>query len=246
MKIALATLKLSKNKYENLKNIEKYIIQAANNHSKLIVFSEAALTGLINNDDPINDLKLGEKIPGKVTQKLSELAKIYNMDIILGLFENDNNKLYDSAIFIDKFKGIKLKYRRISLGWHSEKADKNIYGKGKNIPIINTSYGKLSIIICGDLFDDNIVNRLKNKNIDLLFVPMARSFEDNTFNQRKWDNEEEIYYTERVKQIGIKTFIVNYLSDFDYSFGGTFYISNRGKMLSKYPLGKEGILYVNI
>jgi hypothetical protein len=40
-----------------------------------VVFPEAGLTGLINNDDPAHDLPLGREISGAVTDRLAPLAR---------------------------------------------------------------------------------------------------------------------------------------------------------------------------
>lgn len=54
----------------NFQNIIRFINKATDKKADLVLFSESALTGLINNGDPIHDLSLGVEIPGTETDSL--------------------------------------------------------------------------------------------------------------------------------------------------------------------------------
>jgi predicted amidohydrolase len=64
MKAALVVNRVLPDVDANLANILKAAHAAADEGADLVVFPEAALTGLINNDDPAHDLPLGQPIPG--------------------------------------------------------------------------------------------------------------------------------------------------------------------------------------
>lgn len=178
--------------------------------------------------------------------KESKVKKIY---ISIGTFERENNKIYDSVFFFDPEREIPFKYRRISKGWHSEKASSEIYCEGDRVEIFQTKFGKFSFLIYSDLFEDNLINEVKKLNPDFVIIPFARCFEDGSYNQKRWDEEEKPFYIERVKLLGIPTFFVNYLASKELgggSFGGAMFVSGEGEIIKEYPLGQEGILYVEI
>ena len=111
MKVALAVNKITSDIENNFENIKSFIRQAGDEEADLILFPETALTGLINNDDPEHDLKLGIEIPGKYTDQLCQEAKDASINVAIGVFERDGSKLYDSAFFITREGEIGLKYR---------------------------------------------------------------------------------------------------------------------------------------
>ncbi len=249
MKVALAVNQICEDINSNLKTIKKMIGEATDHNCDLILFPEAAITGLINNDNPEHDLSLGELISGDITNQLCEIAIKNSINIVIGMLEREEKKLYDTAIFITSDGKISLKYRRISSGWHGEKADPNIYCQGHTIQILETKFGKFAILICGDLFDEKIIKKVKILKPNYILFLMARNFEDNSYDQERWDKEEKNEYVKQMKKIGAATFMVNYFDNGslnDFSFGGAMAVSKAGNIISELPLGREGILFVEL
>jgi N-carbamoylputrescine amidase len=196
----------------NLTIISEMAHQAADGGADLVLFPEAALTGLINNDNPACDLPLGQIIPGPITEMLSSLTRKRGIWFAVGLLERDGKELYDSAILIDPKGEIKLKYRRIQPQWHGRKADPDVYCQGKEVKKINTPLGAFTFLICGDLFEDNLAAQVRKLQSDWLLFPFARCFDDGTYDQARW-NEAKSEYLERIKLVRTTTFMVNYLAD---------------------------------
>lgn len=71
MKVALIINRVTYDIETNLSTIKRMSNEATDAGVDLILFPEAALTGLINNDDPSHDLPLGQIIPGPITEILS-------------------------------------------------------------------------------------------------------------------------------------------------------------------------------
>lgn len=177
MKAALIVPKLLPDFQTNLETIQRMANNAVNSGAKLILFPEASITGLINNDDPVHDLPLGQEIPGPITNKLSSFCRQNNVCLGIGMIEREDKKLYDSAVLINPRGSICLKYRRNHPQWHGRKADPDVYCQGTTIPKTNTSFGTVSFLICGDLFDDDIVSRTAALQPDWVFYLLARSFD---------------------------------------------------------------------
>jgi len=242
MKIALAVNSVVSDRAENLANIIRLAQEAAVRGAHLVLFPEAAPTGLVNNDDPEHDLPLGETTRGRTIRKLRQLSSANLIWIGAGFLERSRRTLYDSAALIDPLGQILLKYRRISPGWHGKEADPLSYGHGEDVPVAETTFGRVGFLICGDLFDDGIVARLREKQPDLVLFPFARSFEDGSWDTERWERDEKWAYAERVEFLGATTLMVNYLSKIDGCFGGAMVVSPSGEITHELSPGDSGIL----
>ena len=114
----------------NLDRVEQMTADAAGSGARLVLLPEAALTGLINNDDPAHDLPLGQSIPGPATDRLGAVARLHSLWVGFGLFERDGDCLYDSAVLIAPDGSVALKYRRNQPQWHGIAAGPAIYRQG--------------------------------------------------------------------------------------------------------------------
>ncbi|MBU1355832.1 MAG: carbon-nitrogen hydrolase family protein [Candidatus Edwardsbacteria bacterium] len=248
-RFALAVPKLSPTIEGNLKTLITFTEKASNEGADLVLFPEACLTGLINNDQPDHDLLLGQTVPGSITDKLCSLSAEKNISIALGLLERVKNSLYDTAILISPDQGIVLKYRRMSPGWHGLQADQNRYRQGTGIESCGIAGLRTAFLICGDLFVDAICSRLSAVNPQILFLPMSRSFANGSADQERWNTEELPEYSKRVAAIKVPTLMVNYIGcreQGDTSFGGAVVFSADGQIKDQLPLGKPGMIYFDL
>ncbi len=249
MRAALIAHRVLPDVEANLSEILRWIEKAARSGADLIVFSEAALTGLINTDEPAVDLLLGQTIPGPLTETLAQQARRRHIWLALGLLEREGNRLYDSAVLLAPDGCIALKYRRIQPQWHGKRADPAVYCQGHELPAAQTPLGSFVFLICGDLFDDGLVQRVRHLGPDYLLIPFARCFDDGSYDQRRWDREERPVYVERVKLTDATALMVNYLADRELlggAFGGAMVVSGNGVMIDCLPLGRPGMLVVDL
>lgn len=244
MKVALVVNRVYENIEENIKNIVNYINEAADKGADLVLFPETAVTGIINNDEPEHDIKLGMSIPSKTTDLFCEIAKTRKINVAIGIFELDNGSLYDTAIFINREGDIGLNYRRISKGWRSPKVDTNFYKEGTEVCSYKSDIGKICFLICGDINDKHLVEEVRKIKPDYLLYPFARAFYDGSIDNEKWEKEEMNDYIDKFKETGAMTFMTNYLDE--HYFGGAFVVTPEGKRLGSLELGKEGILIVDV
>lgn len=209
---------------------------------QLVCFPECALTGLIDAEDYKTDVELAVKIPGNTTDEIGVLAKTHNIYIAAGILERDHERIYDSVVLFDNKGEIILKYRRINPQWHSPNAPKNLYMEGTIFNTASTSLGKIAFAICGDMFDDTVVAKVRRARPDYLIVPLARSFADYT--QDWWDREEKWAYVRQVAKIGITSFLVNsFESQAKWpSFGGSLVVSSDGRIIAETQVGGSSFL----
>jgi len=249
MKAALIVHRVVHDAEANLRTILRRVRQASIAGADLVLFAEAALTGLANNDHPTHDLALGVEVPGRVTERLSSAAVAHGVWLGLGLLEREGTHLYDTALLITPVGQLGLRYRRMQPQWHSPRADPSVYQQGTELPVLGTPLGRFAFLICGDLFADPIVERFRALRPDWLLYPLARCFSDGAADQRRWEEEELPDYVQRVRRTGATALMVNYLAERDLqggAFGGAGVVRPDGEVLASLPLGEEGMLLVDL
>ncbi|MFQ6042501.1 MAG: carbon-nitrogen hydrolase family protein, partial [Candidatus Poribacteria bacterium] len=230
----------------NLTTISDMANEAADAAADLVVFPEAALTGLINNDEPTHDLPFGQPIPGPVTDVLAKLSRERRIWLAIGLLEREGDRLYDSAVLFTPDGEISLKHRRIQPQWHGRNADPSVYCQGAELPKTETPLGSFAFLICGELFDDELIQRVRDLRPDWLLFPFARCFDEDCQCEQRWNREEKAEYAKRVKLAEVTTLMTNYLSEIDGCFGGAMVVSGDGTVVDSFPPGKVGILMVDL
>jgi len=247
MKLALCVNHIRKEILQNIESMKRYISEAAHNGADCIVFSEAALTGLINIDDPSHDLALSFYLDDPEIKGIFEFSASCGIDVAFGFFEKKDGYIYDSAVYFDHQTNSKYVYRRISEGWFGLEADKSMYKCGSGTDVFSTGIGKVSFLICGDLFDEKLVEAVRVNDSELGIVPFARCFAAGIDPVKEWNSVEKNAYVAQVKKIGKETVLVNYISGCgqeDY-FGGAMYVGKDGNIRAEKLLFEEGILYVD-
>jgi len=107
-----------------------------------------------------------EKVPdGKSTQRLIEIAVKYDVTVLAGLVETDNeDKLYNTYICVDK-NGLKAKYRKI------HPFISKYLSPGTEYVVFNIKDWKCGILIC---YDNNVVENVRATSLlgaEIIFAP---------------------------------------------------------------------------
>lgn len=224
------------------------IAEASRTGADLVLFSEAAVTGLINDGDPSHDLPLGQAIPGPVTERVALAARENSIYVGLGLLERDGCSLYDSAVLLDPEGRIALKYRRISPGWRDRHCDARVYREGDAIGRTDTRLGSFAFLICGDLFEEGVAQRVRHMQVDFLLYPFARCF-DGTYDHQLWNREVKGEYVRQAALTGTTVLMVNYLATKEFdggTFGGAMVVGPSGQVFAEFPIGRPGLLLVDV
>lgn len=251
MRAGLGVIRVGEDPAANLGAMARMAHDASRAGVDLLLFPEAALTGLINDDDPVHDLLLGQPIPGPATETLGTVARELGLWIAFGLLERAGNCLYDAAVLLDADGALQLSYRRINPQWHGKAASLDVYRQGTCVNSAVTPWGRVAFLLCGDLFDDRVVAQARATAPDLVLLPFARAFVGAGVDQERWNREEMPHYAERVRLVGTPTLMVNYLADrtiqpADASFGGAFVVLHDGTVAAQKPLGEAGLLQVDL
>lgn len=131
----------------NLQRIQDSVKNAHNNNCDIILLPECSDLSWTH---PSSYSKASE-IPGKYSEVISNLAREYNIDICCGLTEKAEDKIYNSAIYVDNKGNLIEKYRKINV-----LSKGGIYSIGNKLSVFQTRLGKVGINICSDNYANSI------------------------------------------------------------------------------------------
>jgi len=150
----------------NFRRIEYALEQAEAGHADLAVFPESSILGWENPEAH----HLAYPIPGADSGRIAALARKHEMMIAIGLDEKDGDRLFDSAILVDKSGRILWKHRKINV--LPELMDPPYAeGRPQDIGVVETEFGRFALLICADTFVDSHFARVKSLKPDLMLVP---------------------------------------------------------------------------
>ena len=149
----------------NLGRSLHFIRRAAERGADLIVLPELANSGCDLGTHALA-LELGEEFPGGPTvQAWKEHAQHSGVCVVGGLLEREGDTLYNSAVLLAP--GVAGRYRKTHL-WNKEKF---LYEPGQELPVFDTSVGRIGILICYDAWFPEAARTLALKGAQMLCVP---------------------------------------------------------------------------
>jgi predicted amidohydrolase len=192
LKIAVAQFQPKDGDKEyNLSVIDKLTSKAKDAGAEVISFHEMSITAYTFFKDLSRDevKSYAEKVPGKSTQRLIEIATKYDITVLAGLVEiDDEDKLYNTYICVDK-NGLKAKYRKI------HPFISKYLSPGNEYVVFNIKNWKCGILIC---YDNNVVENVRATSLlgaEIIFAPHVtmctpssmpgRGFVDDTLWQKR-------------------------------------------------------------
>lgn len=151
----------------NLSVIDKLTAKAKEGGAEVVSFHEMSITAYTFFKDLSRDEveSYAEKVPGKSTQRLIEIAAKYDITVLAGLVEiDDEDKLYNTYICVDK-TGLKAKYRKI------HPFISKYLSPGNEYVVFNIKDWKCGILIC---YDNNVVENVRATSLlgaEIIFAP---------------------------------------------------------------------------
>ena len=167
LRVALAQIPIEDGNLEhNMRLAEEAAREAARQKADFLNLPEAADWGWLYQQARRDALP----IPGKYTDFLAALARRHRMWVSAGCLEKDRDKVYNSAVIIDRAGRIVLKHRKIdTLPWLT----KDLYDRGntEDIRTVDTEFGRLALTICADNFNLKNPQRAADQGAWLLIAP---------------------------------------------------------------------------
>src|SRR6185437_768252 len=151
----------------NLSVIDKLTAKAKNAGADVISFHEMSVTAytFFKDLDRKQVHKLAEIIPeGKSTKELIHIAAKYDMAVLAGLVELENDQFYNTYICVDK-TGLKAKFRKI------HPFISKYFSPGNEYIVFDIQGWKCGILIC---YDNNVIENVRAVTLlgaEIIFAP---------------------------------------------------------------------------
>lgn len=176
----------------------------------IVVFPEYCLTGFTEWDFS------GKHYYEEIVSVARFMAYMLRIWIIMGVLEPCDDTAYNSAVVIDDSGRIILRHRKVE--------EPMRFCRGQGFSFADTRYGRLGVLICGDLYNDEIVEEASRKNPRIVFVPM--DYQPETVDY----SEERSVLAGRARMLGSYLVVVNTYMHHG-SFGSGWVFSPSGELL---------------
>ena len=112
--------------------------------------------------------EMAEPIPGPTTNRMAEIAKAHGMYVVCPLPERDGDRLYNTAVFIDRNGEIIGKYHK-----YQPTIGEMEHGiiPGVDAEVFETDFGKVGAAICFDMKFIEVGQRLSANGAKIVFFP---------------------------------------------------------------------------
>lgn len=220
----------------NFAELESRLEEASRFAPDLILLPECTLTGYLYEEADLE--RFAEPLTSPSVERLANLAQRFGVFLCAGFLERAPEGVYNAALLFDRSGHLCLHHRKVE--------EQPPFLCGKTFRSVSTELGWAGILICGDLFNQEVVAQVLSKT-DFLLVPMSRSFAGRSPDAERWAQEERQAYLDVVRQIGVLTFIVNALEEevAEPAFGGALAVAGDGTLLAETPHGTDKLLIVD-
>jgi len=258
MKIALIQQKYHASKDATISTTTQNIIEAAKNSAELIVLQELHQNEYFCQSENINFFDYATDFEQDIAF-WSNIAKENNIVLITSLFEKRAPGLYhNTAVVFEKDGSIAGKYRKMHIPDDPGFYEKFYFTPGDlGFEPIQTSVGKLGVLVCWDQWYPEAARIMTLKGADLLIYPTAIGWFDEDSDEEKSRQLASWITIQRSHAIanGIPVLACNRVGfEADSSevmkgihfWGNSFVCGAQGEMLAQADNKNETILYANI
>ena len=159
----------------NIDNCFKMIDVAAEQGAQIICTQELFITDYFCRTQDTQFFKYAIKIPGALTERFCKKAAELRVVLIISLFEEAMNGVYyNTSVVIDADGKYLGKYRKMHIPQDPYFEEKFYFTPGDlGVPVFDTAYGKLSVIICWDQWYPETSRLAALGGAEMIFVPTA-------------------------------------------------------------------------
>ncbi len=150
---------------ENLEQFGALVEQAAKQHADIVCLPE----GMTMVGTDLDYVSASESVPGPSTDFLGQIARKNNMYIVAGIMEKKGEAVFNAAVLIDRNGDVAGLYHKASLP--REEIDGGVT-PGDSLPVFETDFGKIGIMICWDVTFPEVARTLTAKGAEIIFLPI--------------------------------------------------------------------------
>jgi predicted amidohydrolase len=174
MKVAIAQLTTSPDKTSNLEKAKKSIAKAKGLGADFVVLPELYMALAIPSSGVL-PVDVAESLDGPFVTGLAEAARENDIYVVCGIFESkadDNQRAYNTTVFIDRAGQILQSYRKTHLydAFNFKESDTIVPGDNQ-YKVVETEFGKIGLMVCYEIRFPEIARQLALQEADMLFIP---------------------------------------------------------------------------
>ena len=154
-------------KKKAVERIEAYVRRAARLGAKIVLTPETCIDGYVCHQKGLDKKKmcaLAHSDESPTIAGFRRLAEELDLYLCLGFSELDGEELYNSALLLGPDGEIVGKYRKTH-------GVEEFYKPGDELPVFQTRYGKVGILICYDRQLPETARALASRGAELILIP---------------------------------------------------------------------------
>jgi|ECHvirMinimDraft_2_1075157.scaffolds.fasta_scaffold00058_16 Predicted amidohydrolase len=215
-------------KHRNLRLVGRLLKASSKRSAQLVVFPELCVTGYSVLRDAV---RVAESVPGPSTRFVSSLASELGLNVVIGMVEEYNGGVYDSAVLIDSSGDVTDVYRKVNL-WAAEK---EVFKRGSKPVVFDVDGVRVGVGICYDLEFPEYSRSLALSGAELIVYPSAQPAECR--------DRVNVYLRSRALENGVYVGFSDLAGvEGEYSFaGGSTVVGPNGARLTRSIRGEYGL-----
>lgn len=219
-----------------ISHVKKYRAEA-----DMICFGEAFLQGFDGLTwDYDADVHIAVAQDSPEIARLRFAAQDAGTALAFGYMELAGGKIYSSYMVIAADGAVLCNYRRMSVGWKVPGVAGR-YAEGDSCTTFELDGKRLSVMLCGDLWTDEVAAGLRDIDADTVLWPVYTDFDSDV-----WNTTEKLEYAARVNEYCRRALLVNCVCDGDGRAKGGAAMFEKGCITAEVPAGGESVLVVEV
>ncbi|WML41381.1 carbon-nitrogen hydrolase family protein [Neobacillus sp. OS1-2] len=174
MRVAIAQLSTSVDKFANLEKAIEYISKAKGLGADFVILPEFFMA-LATPKSGVLPVDVAEPLDGPFVTGLMEAARQNEIYVVCGLYESkpdDQKRAYNTTVLINRSGQLVHSYRKTHLydAFSYHESDTIIPGDNQ-YKIVETEFGKIGLMVCYELRFPEIARQFALQEADILVVP---------------------------------------------------------------------------
>lgn len=181
LKIGYIQMTCSQNKSENIEKASVKLADLASRGAHVVCMQELFTSRYFCYKEDNSFFALAEKIPGDTVTYFQELAKKYNLVLILSIFEQRTKGLYhNTAVVINADGSLQDIYRKSHIPDDPGFYEKFYFSPGDTgYKVFDTKYAKIGTLVCWDQWYPEAARITSLMGADIIFYPTAIGWDIN-------------------------------------------------------------------
>ena len=233
--VGLIQMAVGPDPVENLKKAAAKVEQAAKDGAQIICLPELYRSHYFPQGIGMNTSSLAETIPGESTQAFSEIARQYNVVIIVPLYEQSTGgRFYNSAVIIDADGTLHTPYHKVHIPQDPGFFEKGYFYPGSGYQVHTTRHGRIAVLICYDQWFPEAARCVALDGAEIIFYPTAIGHPDSNIPaEGNWQEAWELIQRGHAVANSVHVAALNRVgkeANIRF-FGGSFICDSFGKIL---------------